>query len=477
MFLLFQVPTKHSSHIPRPNVIFVGDNRVHSLSSLAKSSCNSTSHSGDKVNLSIKEAVVIANEHLTSSTNILVMMPFHDEITFTVKHYTIIKPVCVVECFKHVVYDSTLEWKEKYPNLRVIWMLPFLIDLKKFNRNKMISSGREINDVFQKILDASVKYNSEYENLVRLIKNMFAGCESKPNMFEVDKSLEVCFDNDGFSLSSQTNVEVWQQLRAFAPFTEEGDQHTVAERVKHTHNNYNSSILNSNTRSSKVNVTQGVSRSNCDYLIIGDTRVHDLCSQVNSVSYYFQPNISLNEAIALTWKHVTSETKLVILLPFHNELLFEKELYSFVKPSYIIGSIVKMVDMFHFCLKQKFPLLRVFWVLPFAIDFELYNRVKANKVSRKPSDVELKILNTSSKYTTEYVTRVNELKTALEENLQELTVLQLDKYLDLSFTNNGFSLTQASSVQAWKLMETLTKKMLAVPIKKGKAPNFAYNNC
>ena len=194
-------------------------------------------------------------------------------------------------------------------------------------------------------------------------------------------------------------------------------------------------------------------------VIIGDERVEFLKFDEN-MGICSAENMSLKTCLSYGWKQLSRGIRTVILFPFHHELVEDKGKYSIVVPSFKNKQIITDTDDILNTWKKKYPNLNIVFIMPFPVCFETLNSYKSSLAADPLTKVETDILNNCSKFSSQFIESIDELREALTEMSSKPLVIDISKYMDLQFTHDGFNLTGESYAEAADLVGRLLKKML-----------------
>ena len=176
-----------------------------------------------------------------------------------------------------------------------------------------------------------------------------------------------------------------------------------------------------------------------------------------NIGIHYQLDCSLTDAIKMANENISHDTKVLTLISFHSNLVYNERNLALVKPATVISEIVDTVDNATAAWKVKFPNMKVLCVMPHEKDFSLYNRNKAEESAIIPDEEYQGIVSQSCSFSAIYSSRIIELVKLLREKVPHVDVVILDEDIVLS---DGFHMTPESQVKVTEQITSCLQKLI-----------------
>lgn len=199
-------------------------------------------------------------------------------------------------------------------------------------------------------------------------------------------------------------------------------------------------------------------------MFVGDERVRQWsCNKLNLHTYltycYYEDDCTFTRAVQLANEHLTSDTKVLIIQAFHYDFIYKVGDIPCAKSISVVHSLMPIIESTLAAWSLKFPELFICFIMPYAIDFNVYNRCKTIKMNPESRQTQ-KIIVKNHKSTNHYGRIVHEFTDKFyEKKTENVTLLHLEH--NSLVTRDGLFITKKSTKILWELLRSTIEILLA----------------
>lgn len=188
-------------------VVLVGDEQ---LAKWDVSSDSLSSHTATyyEDGCTLARAIKLASDNIDTSTRVLTIVSFHQELVDEQKTYAVVAPKSAPDRAIKQVEDAMNEWSKLYPRLQVVWILPHKIDFIDYNLKKACTATT-LSIVEKRIMVTSHTFAAEFDALVLNLKTLLNA--NKYYVIDFEETLDLIYV-DGFHLDDLSNEKISLKL-------------------------------------------------------------------------------------------------------------------------------------------------------------------------------------------------------------------------------------------------------------------------